>query len=179
MVRKNREWHLGSIAGLAVTATPAALAGFLALWLLATWVVARLRRVRVGWALRAGTLIAVVHFASELLHQLGHAAAAGRTGYPMAGVRFGLLGVLATSIYPEDEPELPAAVHIRRALGGPIVSVAIGLAAGLILALTRGAGGMGRLTVNFICLENLLLFGLGAFVPLGFTDGSTILHHWR
>jgi hypothetical protein len=30
-----------------------------------------------------------------------------------------------------------------------------------------------------VLLDNLLVFTLGAFLPLGFTDGSTILRWWR
>jgi hypothetical protein len=30
----------------------------------------------------------------------------------------------------------------------------------------------------FFFLDNLLVFTLGAFLPLGFTDGSTLLRYW-
>jgi hypothetical protein len=32
--------------------------------------------------------------------------------------------------------------------------------------------------VFFSFLENLFVFTLGAFLPLGFTDGSTLLRYW-
>jgi hypothetical protein len=31
---------------------------------------------------------------------------------------------------------------------------------------------------TFFFLDNLLIFTLGVFVPLGFTDGSTLLRWW-
>jgi hypothetical protein len=49
----------------------------------------------------------------------------------------------------------------------------------LALALFIGeSGGLWYLPVLFFGLENLLLYGLGAFLPLGFTDGSTLLEWW-
>ena len=43
------------------------------------------------------------------LHQFGHAWAARRVGYPMTGLRY--RGVLAASLYPRNEPELPADIQ--------------------------------------------------------------------
>ena len=79
-----------------------------------------------------GAVMAVVlHWASEFVHQLGHAWAARRVGYPMTGIRF--WGVLSTSLYPSDELPLPAALHIRRALGGPMASLLLSVAAALLV----------------------------------------------
>ena len=64
--------------------------------------------------------------------QLGHARAAEQVGYPMEGVH--LWGVLGTSVYPTDEPELPAEVHVERALGGPKASAVLAVAAGGVAA---------------------------------------------
>jgi hypothetical protein len=94
----------------------------------------------------------------------------------MIGVRF--LGPLATSVYPHDEPELAPAVHVRRALGGPAGSAVLTVVAGILWLLLGGVH-----TVNWILLlfflDNLLVFTLGAFLPLGFTDGSTLLRYAR
>ena len=106
------------------------------------------------------------------------ARAARRTGYPMSGIRLGKWGVLGTSLYPADEPALPAAIHIRRALGGPAGSLVVTLAAAAVALALRAEGGALWWVAVFVFLDNLLLLTLGAFLPLGFTDGSTLLRWW-
>ena len=118
----------------------------------------------------------LLHWLSELLHQLGRAAVARRAGYPMREIR--LLHLLIISRYPSDEPELPAELHIKRALGGPPVSILLGLLGVTAAWFWLDSGGVWYLLALFFGLENLLLLGLGAFVPLGFTDGSTLLIWW-
>jgi hypothetical protein len=53
--------------------------------------------------------------------------------------------------------------------------------AGLLLYIIRsmdlGEGVVWYVFV-FFALDNLLFFTLGAFLPLGFTDGSTLLYWW-
>ncbi|MFQ5436102.1 MAG: hypothetical protein ACE5FD_14615, partial [Anaerolineae bacterium] len=85
------------------------------------------------------------------------------------------------AMYPivmRDEPELPAHIHLRRALGGPAASALLTLLAGLLALALRGAPGLRWPLAAFLFLDNLLVFTLGAFLPLGFTDGSTLLHYW-
>src|SRR5258706_526147 len=89
-----------------------------------------------------GLLAVALHWLSEIVHHLGHAIAARRTGYPMSGIRLGFLGVLTSSVYPRDEPELPPALHIQRALGGPLASLAIGLVAGALALALHPSGGL-------------------------------------
>ena len=86
--------------------------------------------------------------------------------------------VLAASRYPRDEPELPAEIHIRRALGGPSFSFLLALVAGVIAYLLRTNGGLTWWLALFLFLDNLLIFTIGALLPLGFTDGSTLLYWW-
>ena len=95
------------------------------------------------------------------------------TGYPMRGVRF--VHVLAYSVYPRDEPELSGKIHIRRALGGPAISLAVTVLALVILLVAQTVGGFLFWIALWFFLDNLLVFFLGAFLPLGFTDGSSIL----
>jgi hypothetical protein len=121
-------------------------------------------------------LCALLHYLSELLHHLGHAAAARRTGYPMRGVRF--VHLLAVSLYPREEPELPGRIHIRRALGGPAISLVISILALLILLVAQNGGGLAYWVALWFFLDNFFVFFLGAFLPLGFTDGSSILRWW-
>jgi hypothetical protein len=94
----------------------------------------------------------------------------------MVGVRF--WGLLSTSLYPADEPALPADIHIRRALGGPITSLVCSVVAAVITLALRPLGGIPWLVAAFVFLDNLFVLGLGSFLPLGFTDGSTLLYWW-
>ncbi len=173
-----KEFHAGRLAGLEISILPAALLGALLLWGVLSGALLVFFNPGIGPALLLGLAGVAIHFFSELMHQLGHAWAARRTGYPMTGIRFGNLALLGTSLYPPDEPELPAGIHIRRALGGFPVNLLLGLLAGF-LALRLAPGSALWLLALFACFENLLVFGLGALLPLGFTDGSTLLHYWR
>ena len=166
---------LGRLSGLDLSAAPSAIIGFVLVWVVLGAVGLTLLNLSAGEAILGGLLAAILHWCAETLHQLGHAWAARRTGYPMTGVQF--WWVLSSSLYPADEPPLPRAVHIRRALGGPMGSALWSLLSGLIvltLALAS-AGGLIWWLALFFFLDNLLVFTLGALLPLGFTDGSTLL----
>lgn len=165
---------LGRIAGLKISARPSALLGFLILWVLMSSALYWLTGFRIVTSLVGGFAAACLHFASELWHCLSHALAARTSGYPMAGIVFWWF--LATTRYPPNEGELPARTHIRRALGGPAGSLLLGIFL-TILALSLKPGGSLLLwLVTFAAADNLLVFTLGSLLPLGFTDGSTILH---
>ncbi len=169
-------YELGKIGRIRITARRSALLGALALW-------AGLGAAGAWFGLAAlpaimgGLAAMVLHWCSELIHQLGHAWAARRTGFPMIGICF--WGVLSSSIYPRDEPELPANVHIRRALGGPLASLLLTGVGFALLPLFRPLGGAAWLVALFFALENLFVFTLQAALPLGFNDGATLLYWWR
>lgn len=140
-----------------------------------------------GWALLSmdwvtavifGFLAILVHWLNTFGHHLGHAFAAKQVGYPMLSVRMWYL--LATERYPKNEPTLPAETHIKRALGGPIGSLILALT-GMILAgiLRSSPDSLTFYLAAFFALENLLVFFIGSFLPLGFTDGSTLLYWTR
>jgi Zn-dependent protease len=167
------EIKLGRLAGLQLSAMPSAIISAIGLWTLLTMLAAEIIPLSIGSAILGGLIAVVLHYMSETLHQLGHALAAKRTGYPMIGIRFWF--VLGTALYPPAEPSLPGRIHIQRALGGPIVSVLIGAIAAVLAALSTGLIGW---IIAFLAFDNLVVLGLGAFVPLGFTDGSTILTWW-
>ncbi len=171
----SRNYRLGRLAGLTISAEPSALAATLGLGALAA-TVAAWRGVRGPQALGVAPAVVALHWAGELGHQWGHATAARYAGYPMIGLR--LWGPLSASLYPPDEPDLPAAVHIRRALGGPTASALISLTAALVFSRVSPRRRVLRALAGFALLENLLVFTLGAFVPLGFNDGSTLLYWW-
>lgn len=166
----------GRIIGLQLWITPSAVIASAVLWLVLTLLAAFLFDVALIEAVLGGLIAVGLHWLSELWHHKGHALAAQRTGYPMRGVR--LWTLLGLSLYPKDEPELPANIHIQRALGGPIASFILTLVAAALLFVTLPVGGMPLLLTQFFLLENLFVFFLGAFLPLGFTDGSTLLHWW-
>ena len=121
-----------------------------------------------------GLIATLMHLTATLWHQLGHAIAARRTGHPMMGVRLWLL--LGASVYPHDEGDLPAAVHIQRALGGPIANLVLTILVGGVALILDPSNGVAWWLFVFWFLDNSLIFTLGALLPLGFNDGSTILH---
>jgi hypothetical protein len=174
-----RDIKLGKSGGLDVTAAPSAAvcAVLMAAGLSAiSYYVLQLPIIS---SIAGGITATVLHYDSELFHQQGHASAARRAGYPMIGMRYWT--IFSSSIYPPDEPELPAETHIQRALGGPFYSLIMTVFAGLVLAFTYSNSGPSGLVFDvflFFFLDNLLFFTLGAFLPLGFTDGSTLLR-WR
>jgi hypothetical protein len=172
------EIKLGRLAGLQFSAMPSAVVGSLVLWLALSGIAFGLLHFPLGEALIGALACTALHWLSDTLHQLGHARAARQSGHPMIGIRY--WGVLSSSLYPADEPALPAAIHIRRALGGPTASAAVTLIAAAILLAMQMAGVSGTLwwLALYFFLVNLFVFTLGAFLPLGFTDGSTLLY-WR
>jgi hypothetical protein len=170
--------RIGRLGDLELSAAPSAMLGSLLLWLTLSGIAMVWLHFAISEAMFAALVAVVLHWLVDTLHQLGHARAARQTGHPMIGVRY--WGVLSTSIYPSDEPALPADVHIHRALGGPLMSSNVVIVSALVLLLlriSRAAGTLWWLGLFFL-FDNLLVFTLGALLPLGFTDGSTLLH-WR
>ena len=165
------------MGGLDVLAGPSAVAGTLLLAVLFAALGRYVFHHGIANALLGGLVLALLHWVSEVVHNLGHGAAARRTGFPMMGTRLGLLLVLGSSLYPPDEPELPASVHIRRALGGPVGSAVLTVVIGVAAVLLAQAS-FGWVALVWF-LDNLLIFTLGAFVPVGFSDGSTLIHWMR
>jgi hypothetical protein len=172
-----RSYRLGSIGELQLSLMPSAIVGSLVLWALLSMVGIWLIGLSVGAASLGGLVTLLLHWFSDIVHQLGHAWAARRTGYPMTGIQ--LWGLLGSSVYPPDEPPLPARVHIRRALGGPIASLLLTLVAGLIASVLHAAGGIFWWVGLFFFLENLCVFTLQVFIPLSFNDGGTLLYWLR
>ncbi len=171
-----REIKLGTVAGLVVSVMPSVIVGSISLWIILSVIGITAIKLSTGEAVIGGSIATGLHYADGTLHQWGHALAARRTGYSMIGIRY--WGVLSASVYPMAEPALPASTHIRRALGGPIASITIGLVVTLVVLILPSSLGLVYWLASFIAFENLIVFGLGAFLPLGFTDGSTLLKYW-
>lgn len=171
-----REFKLFTVAGLQLSAVPSAIVGTLALWLILSSVGIALLRWSAVEAIIGGLIATVLHWFSDTFHHWGHALAARQSGHPMLGVRY--WGVFGTSLYPSDEPTLPASVHIKRALGGPIASVLLGIVFGLIALGLRPVGGPAWWIGLFVALDNLVILGLGAFTPFDGVDGGVLLRYW-
>lgn len=128
-------------------------------------------------AMIGGLAFGLLHALSVFLHDMGHAIAARGTGYPMSGIEFGRYGLLAVTLYPPNEPELPGKIHIRRAWGGPIMSFGIALLLGLLTFALPS-----RSVMWWVALigswHNLVTFSLQVLLPVPWADGGT-LAKWR
>ena len=170
------EIKLGKISGVALHVAPSAVIGSLFLWLGLGWIAVGVLDLPIVGATIGSFVSMLLHWISEILHQLGHAWVARRVGHPMIGIR--LWGLLSTSLYPDDEGALPAAIHIRRALGGPALSFIVTLLSIPIAYFLAAVNPVARWVGLFLVFENFVIFTLGAFLPLGFNDGSTLLYWW-
>jgi hypothetical protein len=173
----NKTLKLGSFAGLKILAKPTALIATIVLWLVFTLIGRKVFKLSTKQAILGGFIATEIHWVSELWHHFGHAQAAKQVGYPMSGICAN--GPIAASLYPPDEPTLPGPTHIKRALGGPIASGALALVMAILTIALRPIGGIPLMAASLAFFENLFVLSLGAFLPLGFTDGSTILHYWN
>lgn len=174
---------LFTLFGVTTRITLLGLLSTLALIPFLAWLAASQMGFPFGEALLAGALATLMLVLSEWLHQMGHARAARATGYPMRGIRYIFAG-LSICEYPPDEPALPDAVHIRRALGGFWINVIIGglLAPYAFFAWVRGD--VLGWVLAFTAVLNFFVLGLGALLPIDipsvFTlDGGTLWRYWR
>jgi hypothetical protein len=165
------------VFGLDIQITQSSLIGSIILLIVYTGVALVGLQLAMPGALIWGLIAVLLHWLGEFVHQYGHLMAGRRVGYPLTGMR--LWWIFAGSIYPADEPTLPASVHIKRALGGAPVSIAVGVVFGILaLVLKDSLDSFVWGLLAFFAALNFFFFGLGAFLPLGFTDGSTLLHYW-
>ena len=172
------KYKLGKFAGLSLSARSSAITESTLLFIVLLGLAIGVLNLMIVEAVFGSMAAVILHWVASFSHQLGHAWAARRTGYPMRGIHFGPLGLLSASLYPRDEPDLPAAIHIRRALGGPIGSLFASLLAGVIALFLFQSGGTPWWVAMFFFLDNFLVFALGSLLPLGFTDGSTLIEWW-
>lgn len=162
------------IFGLHITADRTALPCTLLIWVGLSLAAGLLFRLSLADALIAGLAATLVHWFSALWHDAGHIIAARLTGHPMQGLR--LWTVFAINQYPADEGELPAKVHVRRALGGPIASLILTfIFAGLLFVVSQSSAWWWLVLFGF--LENALVMTSQVIVPAGFNDGAT-LRRW-
>ncbi|WP_420631488.1 hypothetical protein [Candidatus Leptofilum sp.] len=171
-----KRWHLGNIAGIEIWFRLNSLLLSGLLWLIFSGAAVLWLNFSLVEAIIVGGTAVLLHWISDLCHHLGHAAAARHAGYPMEKIMSWY--VLMSSVYPKNEPPLHANIHIWRALGGPIASLLLAIIAGILLVLIPSERTIASALASFAFWENFVVLFLGAFVPLGFTDGSTILTWW-
>ncbi len=76
----------GRLAGIEFSATPPAFVGSALLWLVLSILGSVFLTLTPLQAILGGFLALILHWSGEIFHQLGHAWAARRTGYPMTGI---------------------------------------------------------------------------------------------
>lgn len=159
----NRKLNLFTLYGLKVTFAPLMIVCYLVLAAVFAGI-GLLTGASAAVAIPGGLIAALLHYVFSFTHHLGHAIAARSTGYPMAGVHY--FGPLGTGLYPSDEGDLPARVHLRRAVGGPILSALISLILfALLLSVGRGAGGLVGWVLFAAFAINFGIYTLGPFAP--------------
>lgn len=98
---KEKSYSLGQIAGLKLSAGASTMPAFILLWVVLAVLAYWLIRLPLAMSILAGGICTLLHYLSGTWHQLGHAWAARRSGYPMNGIYF--WGVLSTSLYPAGD----------------------------------------------------------------------------
>jgi hypothetical protein len=114
-----------------------------------------------------GLVYGALLFGMNILHTAGHMLSS-----TLVGARMDAVLVTATrhiTLYNGPQDDLPSRIHVGRALGGPLMNIAVGLVA---LALAGAAGGR---YVGFFGTVNLVV-GLVALLPIRSVDGEVI---WR
>ena len=170
-------YSLGRWSGVYFEATPAALAGSLLLWGAFTAAARRVTRLAMPAAAGLGAAATLIHWSSDVAHQLGHFLAGRSAGFPLERLR--AHGVLVASFYPRDEPELPPETHIRRALGGAPVSLLLALLGWLSWRAIPPHARAARFLSAVVALHNFFVLFLGAFLPLSWTDGGALIRWTR
>ena len=126
-----------------------------------------------GWAAWEywviGGLATVLLFASVLLHELGHAAAARHYRIPVREITLFIFGGVAQI---QEEPK-SAWSEFWIAIAGPIVSLALGVLF-YVLALTAGAVSQLYATFSYLGYINLALFAFN-LIPGFPLDGGRVL----
>jgi Zn-dependent protease len=127
-----------------------------------------------GWKYVAGFAFAVVLYLSVLVHEAAHAIAAKRYGHPVDSITLHFLGG-ATSI--EGEARSPREEFVI-AVVGPIASILVGLAAGVVWLAVPG--GLIKFALGGLLFANLLV-GVLNLVPGLPLDGGRVLKAgvWR
>ena len=107
-------------------------------------------------------------YSTNILHSLGHMISGHLVGHPMQANL--LTATFDVNIYTGDQSGLPRSVHVGRALGGPLLNLAI---AGMSLAFWRWLGWT-WLMVSAVMHVTSALFTLLPIAPM---DGWVLWQH--
>jgi Zn-dependent protease len=121
------------------------------------------------WKYVAGLGFAVLLYGSILLHEMSHAIVALRAGLPVRSITLEFLGG-STQI---DAEAKTAGQEFRIAVVGPLTSLAVGLAALLVL-IAADPSGLTRLAIQGIAGTNLVVGALNLIPGLPL-DGGRVL----
>lgn len=159
-----------TIGGIPVSASAGTLPGLLAI-ALGAYAAARIQRPR--WPMLLQWLLAIAWFAlfevADTLHTLGHIRSARQVGAPMNAIML-TTGVQMTIYHKTD---VMPRQHIGRALGGPLASGALTMAAFPMYSLFRRVPILSALSEAWLLTNALIL--AGALTPTPHFDGASIL----
>jgi hypothetical protein len=124
---------------------------------------------------RAGVFVIGVEI-STLVHAFGHILGGKLVRSPMDELL--LTATRGVNIYHGDQASIPSAVHLGRAMGGPVLNLLI---YGLMLPLLPNSSvGWGTDLLASVASTSLFM-GAGGFLPLPSVDGEVIwreVFHW-
>ncbi|MBE9050175.1 site-2 protease family protein [Nostocales cyanobacterium LEGE 11386] len=121
----------------------------------------------VGWS--AGMVMALLLFASVLLHELGHSLAARSQGIKVNSITLFMFGGIAAI---EEESKTPGEAF-QVAIAGPLVSIALFLLLSLAATMTPDASPIGEMVTDLARINLVVaLFNLIPGLPL---DGGQVL----
>ena len=108
---------------------------------------------------------------TTLLHATGHILGGKLVQSPMDELL--ITATRGVNIYRGDQDKIPSSVHLGRALGGPLLNLAVAGVLYLLLPILNIRFAVGLL--ESLASTNLF-FGAGSFLPLPSVDGQVI---WR
>jgi|GEM_PF-1541017 len=175
-----RSLWTGDLGGLRVIIKGSAVVASLILWLVLSGFAIVVMEQSLLFGVFSALVALAFHWVNVWVHHQGHYAAGVAMGHPLRHVV--AFALIALDVYPPNEPTLPARTHVRRALGGPMVSVAFtGVLVGIAVPWFALAGSVWW-PFLFLIVDNTLINVLGAMLPLKWigieTDGDTLLQWW-
>ena len=113
---------------------------------------------------------------STLVHALGHIFGGKLVRSPMDELL--LTATRGVNIYAGNQNDIPAFVHLGRAMGGPVLNL---ITASLVVRLQTFVQFGFSADVLAAIASTSLFMGVGGFVPLPSVDGQVIwreVYHW-
>jgi hypothetical protein len=102
----------------------------------------------------------------NVIHTIGHILSGKLAGAPMKANL--VTATFHVNLYPDDPPSLPPRIHLRRALGGPLLNIMVGLLALLVNSFLQVGW------ISFFGLANCIV-ALWCLLPLPGLDGSVLM----